>query len=141
MEQLDAYQGQVYTVRYSPDGNRLLTAGCDANGSSSLVDSAGNSLCVESSAILWDQSGNLLATLREQRWTSRAEFTPAGDRLLTAGCAPAEGAAQDSSQCTAGDAWLWGLDSFRLNAGGPNQVSQVAFNACLLYTSPSPRDS
>ena len=98
VQQLDAYLGQVYSVRYSPDGTRLLTAGCDANGSSNLVDSAGNSLCVQSSAILWDQAGSLLATLRQQRWTSLAEFSPAGDQTADGRLRPAARSAQDSER-------------------------------------------
>jgi WD40 repeat protein len=125
VQQLDAYLGRVSSVQYSPDGNRLLTAGCDANGTSDLVDSSGNSLCVQSSAGLWDSAGRLLATLRQQRLTGRAVFSPAGDQILTSGCAPAD----EASGCTEGDAWLWGLDSFRLNANGPSLITRLEFSA------------
>ena len=121
VQRIAAFSGLAYSVRYSPDGTRLLVTGCDA-------DSLGSVVCNQASALIYDARGQLLATLRQPAWTTFADFSPAGDRLFTAGCATSAASGQESSDCALGGAWLWGLDSFRLAPAPAGRVRNLQFN-------------
>jgi len=71
-------QKSIKTAVFSPDGSRILTAGCD--------DRNIDGLCTASSAWLWDgQSGMLLKRMEGGNDIAEAVFSPDGSRILTVG--------------------------------------------------------
>ncbi len=73
---LEGHTGEVSSASFSPDGTRIVTAGCDA------VDDFG--FCVAGGARLWDGDGNFLTALEGPiEWVKSASFSPDGTRIVT----------------------------------------------------------
>ncbi len=64
---LKGHQNYVYSAKFSPDGQRIVTASFD------------------STVRVWDLSGQLLAELQgHQNYVRSANFSPDGQRIVTA---------------------------------------------------------
>jgi WD40 repeat protein len=103
-ERLRAPAGQpaaALAAAFSPDGNRIVTAGCSENAGSSCSLGIGI-------VNVWDGDGRFLYGLKGQEgWFQSASFSRDGRRIVAAGCDQWD----TDERCTSGTLWIWSADT------------------------------
>jgi hypothetical protein len=106
-----AYEGDVDSVGFSPDGKYVVSGGCD------------NIDCTQGSARVWEAAtGDEIARMTYEGDISSIAFSPDGKYVVSGGC--------DNIDCTQGSARVWeaatGNEIARMTYEGP--ISPVAFS-------------
>ncbi|KAA3658886.1 MAG: hypothetical protein DWQ04_23760 [Chloroflexi bacterium] len=117
LAELDAHPAGVSSATFSPDGQLILTSGCNEKDV--------NDICINGIVRLWDANGNLLISFSDETGAiTSAQFNPDGETIITTSCTERD----QANGCSLSQARLWDregnlLSDFASHDGGFKLVS------------------